>query len=116
MRLWSIHPKYLDPKGLLGLWREAILAKEVLKQKNGYYNHPQLNRFKEYKFPLKAINIYLKFIYDESIYRNYIFNINKIDLKYCNNNNYKKINVSFGQILYELDHLKKKFLLEILSF
>ena len=26
MRLWSIHPRYLDPKGLVALWREGLLA------------------------------------------------------------------------------------------
>ena len=24
MRLWSLHPRYLDPKGLVALWREAL--------------------------------------------------------------------------------------------
>lgn len=32
MRLYSIHPKYLDQKGLCGLWAEANLAKKVLLQ------------------------------------------------------------------------------------
>lgn len=109
MRLWSIHPKYLDPIGLLALWRESILAKKVLekKQKNAYYNHPQLDRFKKNNFPLKAINIYLRFIYNESIIRNYSFNIKKIDFKYRYCINYSKINVTYGQILYEFNHLKK---------
>lgn len=26
MRLWSIHPQYLDPKGLVALWREPLQA------------------------------------------------------------------------------------------
>ncbi|OAD21125.1 DNA-(apurinic or apyrimidinic site) lyase / pyrimidine dimer DNA glycosylase, partial [Candidatus Thiomargarita nelsonii] len=30
MRLWSLHPKYLDPKGLVALWRETLLAQKVL--------------------------------------------------------------------------------------
>lgn len=30
MRLWSLHPKYLDAQGLVALWREALLAKAVL--------------------------------------------------------------------------------------
>jgi hypothetical protein len=50
MRLWSIHPKYLDAKGLVALWRETLLAKHVLEGKTkGYKNHPQLNRFKRSK-------------------------------------------------------------------
>ena len=31
MRLWSIHPKYLGTKGLVALWREALLAQKVLQ-------------------------------------------------------------------------------------
>ncbi|MEM2211610.1 MAG: pyrimidine dimer DNA glycosylase/endonuclease V [Nitrososphaerales archaeon] len=50
MRLWSIHPKYLDAKGLITLWRESLLAKKVLEgYTKGYINHPQLLRFKKYK-------------------------------------------------------------------
>ncbi|WP_394330809.1 pyrimidine dimer DNA glycosylase/endonuclease V [Niabella ginsenosidivorans] len=42
MRLWSIHPKYLDTKVLLAAWREALLAKHVPEGKTkGYKNHPQ---------------------------------------------------------------------------
>ena len=26
MRIWSVHPQYLDAKGLVALWREALLA------------------------------------------------------------------------------------------
>ena len=45
MRLWSIHPKYLDPAGLTACWREGLLAREVLcGRTSGYRNHPQLAR------------------------------------------------------------------------
>ncbi|HKZ12022.1 MAG TPA: pyrimidine dimer DNA glycosylase/endonuclease V [Rhodanobacteraceae bacterium] len=27
MRLWSLHPRYLDSKGLTAAWREALLAR-----------------------------------------------------------------------------------------
>lgn len=33
MRLWTLHPKYLDTKGLVALWREALLAQKVLQGK-----------------------------------------------------------------------------------
>ncbi|MGH9810894.1 MAG: pyrimidine dimer DNA glycosylase/endonuclease V, partial [Terriglobia bacterium] len=29
MRIWTLHPKYLDPQGLVALWREALLARAV---------------------------------------------------------------------------------------
>jgi hypothetical protein len=79
MRLWSLHPKYLDSKGLVALWREALLAKAVLNgETKGYKNHPQLIRFKINKNPKALINTYLLHIYKESISRGYKFNRNKI--------------------------------------
>ena len=60
MRLWSIHPKYLDRQGLIALWREALLAQAVLSGKTrGYRNHPQLERFRNHPAPLSAISLYL---------------------------------------------------------
>jgi len=45
MRIWSLHPKYLDRLGLLACWRETLLAQKVLRGKTkGYRNHPQLLR------------------------------------------------------------------------
>jgi hypothetical protein len=38
MRLWSLHPQYLDPAGLVAVWREGLLA----GQTKGYKHHPQL--------------------------------------------------------------------------
>jgi hypothetical protein len=52
MRLWSIRLDWLDPIGLVALWRESLLAKAVLEGKTiGYKNHPQLLRFKSYSRP-----------------------------------------------------------------
>jgi hypothetical protein len=60
MRLWSLHPKYLDAKGLVALWREALLAQAVLRgNTRGYQNHPQLLRFRQQSSPLSAIASYL---------------------------------------------------------
>ena len=79
MRIWSIHPKYLDSKGLVALWRETLLAKNVLENKTkGYKNHPQLNRFRESKKAIDCIDQYLWEVYKESEIRNYSFNKNKI--------------------------------------
>jgi hypothetical protein len=57
MRIWSIHPKYLDAKRLTAVWRETLLAKAVLEGKTkSYKNHPQLIRFKPLQNPLVFIN------------------------------------------------------------
>jgi len=80
MRLWSIHPQHLDSKGLVALWREALLAQHVLDQKTtGYRSHPQLIRFRNAKKPLDAINQYLSAVYAEAEKRNYHFDKSKID-------------------------------------
>jgi len=106
MRLWSLHPKYLDSKGLVALWREALLAKKVLEGKTkGYKNHPQLIRFKEFKDPLKAINSYLYYVFKEAEKRNYNFNKKKISIKKPLS---KIIPVTDKQVKYEFHHLYKK--------
>jgi hypothetical protein len=59
MRIWSLHPQYLDAKGLVALWRETLLAQKVLLgETKGYRNHPQLIRFKNHTDPLAAIAVY----------------------------------------------------------
>ncbi|MEM4330672.1 MAG: pyrimidine dimer DNA glycosylase/endonuclease V [Candidatus Pacearchaeota archaeon] len=106
MRLWSIHPSYLDTKGLVGLWRESLLAKKVLEGKTkGYKFHPQLRRFKEVKSPVKIIDSYIFEVYLESKKRRFHFNFNKIDKK-----ERKKsfLRVTKGQIEFEFKHLLKK--------
>ncbi len=105
MRLWSIHPKYLDRIGLVALWREALLAKKVLEGKTkGYINHPQLIRFKEAKDPVLTINTYLFYIYEEAKERNYNFNLSKVGKV----NLTTKISITDKQLQYEFGHLLRK--------
>ena len=105
MRIWSIHPKYLDTKGLAALWRETLLAKNVLEEKTkGYKNHPQLMRFKNSDNPLKGINHYLAAVYQESLTRGYHFNKDKFNIYH----EQVTLTVTRGQIEYETQHLLKK--------
>jgi len=105
MRIWSLHPEYLDTRGLLALWRETLLARKVLENKTkGYNNHPQLARFRKSEFPIDAINFYLAIVYEEAVKRNYHFDSGKpgrIGKKVI-------IPVTVGQILYERNHLLSK--------
>lgn len=106
MRLWSLHTKYLDPKGLVALWREALLAQAVLYgETKGYHNHPQLTRFKDESAPLIAIALYLKAVQIEAEVRGYTFNKNKI--KFVPEQPIK-ISVTNGQMEYEWHHLMAK--------
>jgi len=105
MRLWSLHPKYLDAKGLVALWREALLAKNVLEGKTkGYKNHPQLLRFKESNDAVGSINQYLTAVYEEALERGYHFNKSKISFDFSPG----KIHVTKGQLNYEMVHLQNK--------
>lgn len=105
MRIWSLHPKYLDAKGLVALWRETLLAKNVLKGKTkGYINHPQLYRFKQTSNPLEAIDFYLYHIWNEAHARNYKFDKSKFNII----DKVAKIAVTKGQVDFEREHLLKK--------
>jgi hypothetical protein len=105
LRLWSLHPKYLDTKGLIACWRESLLAKAVLSNKTkGYKSHPQLHRFRSHSNPLGAINQYLFGLYKESLNRGYSFDKRKIGRTRTN----LKIKVTLGQINYEKLHLERK--------
>lgn len=105
MRLWSIHPKYLDAKGLVALWREALLAQKVLQGKTkGYRNHPQLDRFKNAPDPISAIGAYLGMIFSEACRRGYTFSEDKIGSREKTG----KIAVTEGQVEYEWRHYLRK--------
>ena len=105
MRLWSIHPEYLDAKGLVALWRESLLAQKVLLGKTrGYKNHPQLLRFRNIDNSLGAIASYLRGVEREARKRGYNFDASKI----IDHKLKKKISVNKGQLEYEFLHLLSK--------
>jgi hypothetical protein len=108
MRLWSLHPKYLDPQGLVALWREALLAQAVLRgQTRGYIHHPQLERFRDHRCPRFAINVYLAAIYEEAARRGYAFDRSKIGPI----RTIEPIAVHTGQLAREWQHLQQKLAL-----
>ncbi len=105
MRLWSLHPKYLDAKGLIACWWESLLAKAVLSnQTKGYKFHPQLYRFRSHPEPLGAINQYLLALYEEALKIGYSFDKRKIGRARTN----LKIAVTSGQAGFEMSHLIRK--------
>lgn len=105
MRLWTIHPQYLDAQGLVALWREALLARAVLGGKTrGYRHHPQLERFRAHAFPRYAINAYLAAIHREATVRGYAFDRRKIGPV----RPVDSISITTGQIAYEWKHLRRK--------
>ncbi len=112
MRLWSLHPQHLDAKGLVALWREALLAQKVLQgETKGYRHHPQLQRFQAHPQPLAAIASYLREVQREATRRGYRFDASKIAALTTR----RKIPVTSGQVEYELAHLRKKLRLRDLA-
>src|SRR6186713_593859 len=105
MRLWTLHPKYLDAKGLVALWREGLLARAVLRgETKGYRNHPQLDRFRHRADPVAAIDAYLHAVVDEADARGYRFDRGKLGPAARP----RPQLVGAGQLAYEWRHLMAK--------
>ena len=105
MRLWSLHPKYLDAQGLVALWREGLLAQAVLRGRtDGYVHHPQLIRFRDQTSGVGTIAEYLRAVHDESLARGYRFEARKISRSHSA----RHIRVTRGQVTHEWAHLMAK--------
>ena len=105
MRLWTIHPKYLDPAGLVALWREGLLARAVLRGRTkGYRHHPQLCRFRAAASPIGAINAYLAAVLAEAEARGYSFDRSNIR----GPRGKDRLPAASGQLAYEWARLMKK--------
>ena len=105
MRIWSLHPKYLDSRGLVALWRETLLAQAVLLGKTkGYLHHSQLDRFREQLDPARLVATYLHSVHDEAISRGYNFAAEKT----LGARSDRKLTVARGQLDFEWHHLMRK--------
>ena len=105
MRLWSLHPKYLDARGLTALWREALLAQAVLRGRTrGYRHHPQMQRFTAASAPRAAITSYLRAVHAEAERRGYRFDAGRIGRA----GRIALLPVARAQLQYEWRHLQRK--------
>jgi hypothetical protein len=105
MRIWSLHPRYLDTRGLTAAWREALLARAVLRGlTRGYRHHPQLERFRAHAMPRSAINAYLAAIHSEATRRGYSFDRSRFGAV----RPAASIAVTSGQVQHEWAHLLEK--------
>ena len=105
MRLWTLHPKYMDSRGLVALWREALLAQAVLLGKTkGYRHHPQLVRFRDSGRPLESIAAFLGAVHAEAARRGFRFDREKIG----RGGRIERIAATRGQVRYEWEHLMAK--------
>ena len=105
MRLWTVHPRFLDGKGLVAAWREGLLAQKVLRGgTRGYTRHPQLARFQAQPKPVEVIATYLALLAKEAARRGYVFDPSKISTPRFTG----KLVETRGQLLFEWRHLKRK--------
>lgn len=105
MRIWSLHPKYLDSRGLVALWQEGLLAQAVLRGRTkGYVNHPQLIRFCEQPCPVGCIAEYLRIVHGEAGTRGFHFSAEKISRSRA----LFQLDVTRGQLEFEWQHLMQK--------
>ncbi|WP_240977181.1 pyrimidine dimer DNA glycosylase/endonuclease V [Planctomonas sp. JC2975] len=103
MRLWSLHPRYLDAAGLVACWRESLLAQKALSgATTGYRHHPQLDRFRAHE---RAIATYLHGLAEEADARAYRFDRTRI---VGSPDAGLRLPVTAGQLAYERDHLLAK--------
>ncbi|CAM3294955.1 pyrimidine dimer DNA glycosylase/endonuclease V [Tsukamurella hominis] len=106
MRIWSVHPRYLDRQALIACWRETLLAQAVLAGRTkGYTRHPQLERFRATPDPLAAVGAYLAALADEADARGYTFDRTRIDEPDAT---VAPIDVTDGQLDLEWAHLRAK--------
>ncbi len=111
MRLWSLHPRYLDRQGLTAGWREALLAQAVLAGRTkGYTRHPQLARFQATNDPVRMVGAYLVGIADEADRRGYRYDRARIAQPGPAVPAHPAMQVTRGQLDFELAHLKAKLL------
>ena len=109
MRLWSLHPRYLDRQGLTACWREALLAQAVLAGRTrGYRHHPQLRRFQGEPEPLAVIGAYLDGLAAEATLRGYHYDLSRILRPPAAGEWEGTLEVTSGQLDYEWRHLAGK--------
>lgn len=106
VRLWTLHPRYLDANGLVACWREALLARKVLAgNTKGYRHHPQLQRFRQTDDPVSATDAYLAGLLQEARRRSYRFDASKIEVP---DSSTACIPATTGQLEFEKKHLLEK--------
>ena len=106
MRIWSVHPRFLDGKGLVACWRETLLAQAVLAGRTrGYTRHPQLVRFRAQADPVATVGAYLAALADEADARGYRLRRERIDRP---DPPTALLEVTDGQLSHEWRHLHAK--------
>lgn len=112
-RLWSLHPGYLDQKGLGACWKEAKGAQTSLMNPDaGGQQHSALIRFRAHHDPVGAIGAYMRSLWVEAaLRRNYRYNYKLIAQPNPPSEVYETnfaMPVTKGQVQYEAEFLREK--------
>lgn len=117
MRLWTIHPTFLDNEGLHGLWREGLLAQKIIEDPtHGRSNNPQIARFRNHVSPISILGAYLWTVGHEGMERGFKYNVARIEdppmlgsiMVPKGSSGDPRIPVTEEQIRFEFDHLFSK--------
>jgi hypothetical protein len=105
MRIWSVHPCYLDTRGLGALWNETLVGRNSLRRREGgWYRHSQLNRFRDLPDADDILASYLELVYFESVARGFNYDRDLIGpVRKCF---LQVIEVTEGQVKHELALLR----------
>jgi hypothetical protein len=82
MRVWTIHPKYLDDKGLGGVWMDALLVQKLVHggECGNYRKHPQCQRWLKGPMERYLLSIYLIEVWLEAKMRGFDYKHEKITM------------------------------------
>jgi|DewCreStandDraft_3_1066083.scaffolds.fasta_scaffold00567_11 hypothetical protein len=106
MRLWTIHPVYLDAMSLVALWRSSLLARDVIEGKDKSYGiKPPMYRFINHPDPVRAINTYIYYIWLEGRERGYKFDEKQLHMDKIDLEGRIKVPVTDGQLAFEVWNL-----------
>ena len=113
MRVWSLHPRYLDRQGLVACWRESLLAQAVLAGRTrGYRQHSQLVRLRAAPDPLATVGAYLLVLAQEAGQRGYRFDSSRVqrpaEIDTGRGQGVARLPVTEGQVAHECAHLMAK--------
>jgi len=109
MRIWSVHPCYLDPKGLGAQWNEGLICRRTLERNaGGWLRHAQLDRFRDLDDAYFILTQYLQEIYEEARRRGYNYNPDLLPWPYSGPDMAGCVDVTTGQVQHELGLLRKR--------
>jgi hypothetical protein len=103
MCLWSLHPEYQDPRGLVALWREALWCRRFSEVKGAVMSPPSIGSFSGFGVARRPLPRYLYVVYAEAERRGYHFDVQRIPSE----GHVDCVEVTHGQLAYEREYLKQ---------